>query len=178
MFLLDSIYFTSNPVNRTVCAGNTVVVNCGVNNTLSLPPPALFINQSSLTVFSPMNLELPVQFVTPDNTSNLRMIVGPISEQFVGTTHVFCQLYILNEPLINTTTAAVTVLGKCVSVCLYVCVCVYVSVRMSVCLSYVSVYVSVCVCVCVHVCVCVCACTCVYVCVCVHMHVYMCICLL
>ena len=60
MFLLDPIYFTSNPVNQTVCVGDTAVVNCGLNNTLLLSPPALFINESSFTIFSPMNPELTV----------------------------------------------------------------------------------------------------------------------
>ena len=156
MFLLDSMSFTSNPVDQTVCVGDTAVVNCGVNNTST--PPALFINESSFGAFSPMNPELPVEFVITNDTSNLRMIVGPISEQFVGTADVYCQLFILNGPIINTATAAVTVLGRHVFVFAFVCVCVCVCVY-GVCACVV------CVCVCVCVCVRACVCACVRVCV-------------
>ena len=151
MFLLDPIYFTSNPVNQTVCVGNTAVVNCGLNNTLSLSPPVLFINESSFTYYDQINPELPIVFIIPNDTSNLRITVGPISEQFVGTANVYCQLLILNKPQINTTTAAVTVLGKCLCVCMCVCACVCVCTRVHV-LACIFVYARMCICTCVYMC--------------------------
>ena len=92
-------------------------MNCGYSETsggVYLFTPLAYINQ---THYGPVPISqpipgLPLQFIIPANDSNaIRIIVGPVGEQFVGMTKFQCR-YSLIPPL-RSVTAILTVLGEC-----------------------------------------------------------------
>ena len=119
MFFLCLDVMTRNPDSQTICIGDKAVMNCGYSETsgdVYLFTPLAYINQ---TYYGPVPFSwpipgLPLSWPIPGllNDSNaMRIIVGPVGEQFVGMTKFQCY-YSLIPPL-RSVTAVLTVLGEC-----------------------------------------------------------------
>ena len=117
MFFLCLDVMTRNPDSQTICIGDKAVMNCGysvtsgdvyiftpladINNTLHAPAPE----------FSPPIAGLPLEFIVANDSNDIRIIVGPVGEQFVGMTTFQCYYSII--PTLRSMTAVLTVLGEC-----------------------------------------------------------------
>ena len=132
MFLLCLVIITTNPDDQMICVGSTAVMNCGFDNGIVLEPLA-HINGTSHASDNPPIAGLPLQFITPANDTNAtRIVVGPVSEQFIGTANFSCSFSL--SPRVNSMTATLTVVGKYVAMYNYVSMYTYVYIYTYVCL--------------------------------------------
>ena len=112
MHVLCLVVITSNPEDQTLCVGDIAVMDCGYDssdfNVVIIPLAR--INGTSHSFNNPPIAGLPLQFITPTNDTNAtRIIVGPVSRQFIGMANFLCA-YLLSPP-VESMTATLTVLG-------------------------------------------------------------------
>ena len=82
---------------------------CGYDSGVVIIPLAS-INGTSHSFNNPPIAGLPLQFITPNNDTNAtRIIIGPVSEQFIGLANFSCG-FVLSPP-VKSMTATLTVLG-------------------------------------------------------------------
>ena len=109
MVFLCLVVITNNPDSQTICVGDTAVMNCGYTFTTPIIPIAV-INGKSYIPYSQPIAGLPLQFILPANDTNaIRIIIGPVGEQFIGMTNFSCRFAIRSPPLVPT--VVLTVLG-------------------------------------------------------------------
>ena len=115
MFFLCLDVMTRNPDNQTICVGDKAVMNCGYSVTsgdVYIFTPLADINQTwhAPVPFSQPIAGLPLQFIVPNDSNAIRIIVGPVGEQFIGMTTFQCYYSII--PPLRSMTAVLTVLGE------------------------------------------------------------------
>jgi len=105
---LGQYYFTNNPENVTICKGDTKVLHCGSNFPAVGVVPNLNINGTDYVSTPPA--DLPFQFIVTNSSNETRLMIGPVGEQAIGETTLYCFYHVMPSNIYSAT-ATITVLG-------------------------------------------------------------------